>query len=101
VNNTDRRHTERHPAGDTRAQLLWADGPNVRQSPARLLDVSRDGARFVSELSPPLGRDICFRLEVPRRSGWVAARVVRAGEAMEGGLRFSGYCPHDLITGSI
>ena len=101
MDNTERRRTERRPAEDNRARFLWDDGPDIRESSARLIDISRDGASFIAESSPPPGRDVCFRLEAPRRSGWVSVRVVRFGELMEGGLSFSGSFSNHLIAGLI
>ena len=39
----------------------------------------------------PTGRDVCIRLEAPRKTGWVLARVARSDGAKEGGLSFSRY----------
>jgi hypothetical protein len=101
VENTERRVAERRPAGDNLASLLWDDGQDVMESPALLIDISRDGASFLAERSPPSGRDICMRLEAPSRTGWVSVRVVRSNGAMEGGLSFSGHFSHHLIPGLI
>jgi hypothetical protein len=101
VDNQERRQTERRPACDNHAAFLWNEGPEVLKSPARLIDISRDGASFIAEMSPPAGQEVCLRLETPRRSGWVTARVVRFGGAMEGGLSFSGYFSQHLIDGLV
>jgi len=77
-------------------RLLWDEGLDVRETPARLVDVSVDGARFVAEMVPPRGRDVCFRVETPMRSPWVLARVVRIDGSM-GGLSFADYSPQDLV----
>jgi PilZ domain len=98
---TERRRTERRPALENQAAFLWDEGTDVLESPARLIDISRDGASFVAEMSPPAGQEVCLRLEAPRRSGWVTARVVRSGGAMEGGLSFSGYFSQHLIDGLV
>jgi hypothetical protein len=97
VDTIERRSAERRPACDNRARILWANGPDVIESPARLIDVSRGGAGFVAEVSPPPGREVCFRLEAPRKSGWILAHVVRAGESKAGGLSFSSYYLRNLI----
>ena len=99
MDTTERRRTKRIPAGDNRARLEWAEGPHFLETPARLIDISQGGASFVAELPPPGGRPVWLRLEVPRLTGWVSALVVRLDGATEGGLSFSGYCPHDLIAG--
>ena len=96
---TERRRTRRHPAGDNRARIEWADGPDFLDTPARLLDISQGGAGFVAESPPAPGRDVWLRLEAPRLTGWVSAKVVRLDGSAEGGLSFSGFCPHDLIAG--
>jgi hypothetical protein len=101
VDITERRCTERRPAGDNRARILWDGGPGSLETRVRLVDISRGGASFVAELPPPIGQDVCFRLEAPRKSGWILARVVRSDGAMEGGLSFSRYFPHDLFAGLI
>jgi PilZ domain len=97
VDTIERRSAERHPACDNQARFLWADGPEIVESPARLIDVSQGGAGFVSEVPPPQGRDVCFKLESPRKTGWILAHVVRSGESSEGGLSFSGYYLRHLI----
>jgi PilZ domain len=99
VDNTERRRTERYPASENRARFLWEEGPDVRETSARLVDVSGGGARFVAELPPPAGLDVCFRLETPTKSGWVSARVVRRDGPAAGGLSFSGNCPYLLAPG--
>ena len=93
----ERRTAERRPASDNIARLLWDDGAEVRESHALLVDVSRDGARFFAELTPPEGHEICLRLESPSRTGWVSARVVRSDSPFEGGLCFAGHFSHHLI----
>ena len=87
----------RRPAGVNEARLLWEVGPDVVESRVRLLDVSGEGASFSAESPPPKGSDVCFRLEMPRRSGWVLAKVVRLDGASGGALSFTRYCPGDLI----
>jgi PilZ domain len=98
VDLTERRRTRRLPACDNLATLEWSDGPEIVTTPARLIDISQGGARFVAELPPRPGSDVWLRIESPRLTGWVSARVVRLDGPTEGGLTFSGYCPHDLIA---
>ncbi len=99
MDTTERRRTARRPALDNRAVLEWAEGPDLLDTPARLVEISQGGAGFVAERPPPPGRDVWLRLEAPRSTGWVSARVVRLEGPTQGGLAFSGYCPHDLIAG--
>jgi PilZ domain len=99
VDLSERRRTRRLPAGENQATLEWAEGPDFLDTPARLIDISQGGASFVAERPPPTDRDVWFRLEVPRLTGRISARVVRLDGLMVGGLSFSGYCPHDLISG--
>jgi hypothetical protein len=94
----ERRRAERYPACENRVRLLWEDGPEVLETSARLIDISGNGARFVAETPPPPGHDVYFRLEAPSRSGWVSARVVRSGDATEGGLSFARYSPRYLLA---
>jgi PilZ domain len=98
VDFSERRRTRRLPVGENRATLEWAEGPDFLDTPARLIDISQGGASFVAEMPPPPGRAVWVRLEAPRLTGWVSARVVRLAGRMKGGLVFSGYCPHDLIA---
>jgi len=95
---SERRRTQRRPALTNRARLEWSDGPEFVNTTARLIDISQGGASFVAELPPPPGHDVWVRLEVPRLTGWVSARVVRLDGPTEGGLSFSGYCPPDLMA---
>jgi PilZ domain len=99
VNTAERRRTKRIPAGDNRARLEWADGPDFLDTPARLVDISQGGAGFVAERTPPDGRPVWLRLESPRLTGWVSARVARLDGPTVGGLSFESYCPHDMIAG--
>ena len=80
---------------------MWDEGPGPLETPARLVDISRGGASFVAESPLPTGRDVCIRLEAPRKTGWVLARVVRSDGSTEGGLSFARYFPHDLFAGLI
>ena len=88
----------RFSARDNRARLEWVEGPDLLDTPARLIDISQGGASFVAELPPPPGSDVWLRLEVPSLTGWVSARIVRLDGPTKGGLSFSGYCPHELIA---
>jgi hypothetical protein len=101
VDITERRCTERRPAGDNRVRILWDGGPGTLETQARLVNISRGGASFVAKLPPPPGQEVCFRLETAGKTGWVLARVVRSDGGMEGGLSFSRYFPHDLFAGLI
>jgi hypothetical protein len=101
VDTIERRCTERRPVGENRARILWDEGPGPLETRARLVDISHGGAGFVSELPLPTGRDVCIRLEAPRKTGWVLARVVRSDGPTEGGLSFARYFPHDLFAGVI
>jgi hypothetical protein len=95
---TERRCIRRRSAITNRARLEWSDGPEFVKTSARLIDISQGGASFIAEMPPPPGHDVWVRLEVPRLTGWVSARVVRLDGPAVGGLSFSGYCPHDLIA---
>jgi hypothetical protein len=99
VDPTEGRRTRRLAARDNRATLEWFESPEIVTTPARLIDISQGGARFVAELPPPPGSDVWLRLEVPSVTRWVSATVVWLDGPTEGGLSFSGYCPHDLIGG--
>jgi len=99
--NQERRRAERRPAVNNRGAFLWANGLEILRTPARLVDISQDGASFVADQSLPIGREVCFRLETPQRSGWVSVKVVRSGEACEGGLSFSGSFSQHLIAGLV
>ena len=85
------------PGVHNRATIEWADGPEFRGTSARLTDISQAGVGFVADHPPPPDRAVWLRLESPRATGWVSARVVRRGDSTVGGLCFSGYCPYDLI----
>jgi hypothetical protein len=98
MNPSDRRRTQRLPVGDNRARLLWESGPDVLDAPVQLVEVSGEGLSFFAESPPPAGSDVCFRLEAPRRSGWVLAHVVRSDGASGGALSFARYCPSDLMA---
>ncbi len=98
MDTTERRRTRRIPTGDNQARLEWAEGPDFLETPARQVDISQGGAGFVAEIFPPGGRPVWLRLEAPRMTGWVSARVVRLDGPTEGGLSFSGYFPHDVIA---
>ena len=97
----ERRFSERRPAGENRARIMWDGGPDPLGTPARLLDISRGGAGFVSESPPPMGHEVCIRLEAPKKTGWVLARVVRSDGATEFGLSFDRYFPYDLFASLI
>ena len=97
----ERRCTERRPAGDNRARILWEGGAGSLETSARLIDISRVGAGFVAELPLPPGHEVCFRLETPKKTGWVLARIVRSDGAREGGLSFSRYSLNDRFAGLI
>jgi hypothetical protein len=101
VDTIERRFTERRPVGENCARILWDEGPCPLETPARLVDLSRGGASFVSELPLPMGREVCLRLEAPKKTGWVLARVVRTAGARRGGLSFARTFPHDLFAGLI
>jgi hypothetical protein len=94
----ERRFSERRPAGENRARITWDGGPDPPGTPARLLDISRGGAGFVSDQPPPTGREVRIRLEAPRETGWVQALVVRSDGASEFGLFFDRYFPYDLFA---
>ena len=98
---TERRVSQRRPAGDNRARILWDGGTGSEQTAGRLADISRGGAGFVAESPLPLGQDVCFRLETPGKTGWVLARVVRSDGALAGGLSFLRYFPHELFAGLV
>jgi hypothetical protein len=99
VDTTERRRTGRRPARDNRARLEWAERSDFRDTTARLTDISQGGASFVADDPPPLGVAVWVRLETPKLTGWISAKVVRLGGSSGGGLAFSGYCPHDFIGG--
>jgi PilZ domain len=101
VDDTERRFTRRRPVSENRARILWDEGPGPLEAPARLVDISRGGAGFVSGSPIPIGREVCIRLDAPRKSGWVLARVVRFDGATEGGLSFARHFPHDLFASLI
>ena len=93
----ERRRNRRKPAVANQARLEWADGRDFVDTMATLLDISQGGARFVSDSPPPRGRAVWLRLESPAETGWVSAFVARLDGPNAGALRFSSYCPHDLI----
>jgi hypothetical protein len=97
----ERRFAERRRVGDNRARILWDEGPAPLETRARLVDISLGGVGFVSDLPLPTGRDVCIRLEAPKKTGWVLARVARTDGAKEGGLSFSRYLPHDLFADAL
>ena len=99
MDTTERRRTKRRTTRDNQARLEWSVGLDFRDTPARLTDISQGGASFIAEDPPPENTAVWVRLEAPRLTGWVSARVVRLGKSLEGGLAFSGYCPHDFIVG--
>ena len=98
LDDTERRRTRRRPALTNRARLEWSDGPEFVNTPARLIDISQGGASFIAELPPPPSHDVWVRLEVPRQTGWVSARVVRLDGPTAGGLSFLSYCPYELMA---
>jgi PilZ domain len=99
VENIERRSTERRPVGENRARVMWDGGAGPWETLARLVDISRGGARYVSGSPIPMGRDVCLRLETPGKTGWVLARVVRSEGGTGGGLAFERFHPHDLFAG--
>ena len=98
---TERRCTERRPTGDNRARILWEGGAGSLETSARLINISRGGASFVAELPLPPGHEVCFRLEAPKKTAWVLARIVRSDGSKKGALSFSRYSPHDRFAGLV
>jgi hypothetical protein len=108
VGNLERRFAGRRPVGVNLAVIMWGEGPGPSKTMARLMDIGRGGASFVSVSPPPTGRDVCIRLETPRETGWVLARVTRSAgttevglSLAEGGLSFSRDFPHDHLASLI
>jgi hypothetical protein len=81
VDTTDRRRTRRRPARGNQARLEWAVGGDFHGTTARLIDISQGGASFVAAEPPPMGIAVWVRLEAPRLTGWVSARVARLGKS--------------------
>jgi hypothetical protein len=91
----DRRRSARHVARKNLACLLWSEG-EIRESAARLIDVSEGGALFLADHRPPLHLTVCCRLEGPAPTDWVTARVVRHRGEHEVGLAFTDACRFDF-----
>jgi hypothetical protein len=94
----ERRKHPRHETIPNVAVLDWGtmttcDGGNV----ARMMDISRGGARLATDEPLPQGQPLWLRLEVPITTPWVAARLVRREEHGRVGVRFEGDAPEELM----
>jgi hypothetical protein len=89
----DRRASPRHPAVANRVRLEWWEGPELRHSWSRLLDVSHGGASLAAAAPLPADRPILLRLEEPVGSDWISASLVRQGGDGRAGVAFRRPCP--------
>ena len=101
----ERRLWERYPARESRGSLSWLEGTTEKTIQGDLLNISGGGAAFVSDLLPPPGVALFFRLEGDAQEGIrihaVESRLVATSVDPSGmriaHLRFVDPCPMDLF----
>jgi hypothetical protein len=94
---SDRRRSPRYPASPNRVCLAWQDKSWTREMPARLLNVSGEGALVTADEMSDGIRTLWLRLEEPTSTEWFEASVVRRGKSGEVGLAFAVRCPSALF----
>lgn len=77
---------------DDRGLLRWRESGIIRESPARLSDVSADRALVVAEDPPPLHQIVRFRIETPVPSEWFEAFVAGRDSSNEVDLVLGRVC---------
>lgn len=96
---SERRTTTRYKAVDPRCRLGWWDGPQFREVPAAMLNVSMRGALVTCGVAPPEDLPTWLLLEGNAEVAWFQAQVVKVSRpkkaAPEIALEFCSSCPYE------
>lgn len=93
----ERRAWPRCDAVKNRSSMEFVTPHGLRRIKARLLNISRDGALLVAENFLPRSTRVSLRMEIPVKTDWVDARIVRVGQDLQIGLKFCRGCADDLL----
>jgi hypothetical protein len=98
----ERRASPRCDAVENQSRLMFAEPYGGRRIAARLVNISRRGALIVTETPPPYEVPIWLRIEIPVKTDWVEAMIVRRGKNRDIAFQFPGGCRDDLfLAGAI
>jgi diguanylate cyclase (GGDEF)-like protein len=97
----DRRSSLRRPTIANQAHIEWLEKGKLRESEARLVDISRDGALLVTDAAPPLRTTVWVTIYKPSQANEVEASVVRHDPSNRVGLSLHGPCPKDLYLAAM
>lgn len=97
----EQRQACRYEASDFEAQIGWWEGEEFRSHPARLVNVSHNGALIVTEARPPQGTTVGLCLEEPEPTDWVEARLIESCGGHQLRLAFLESCPYEFFKAAI
>jgi hypothetical protein len=97
----ERRISPRLAAIKNRSRIEFGVPSGRRQVAARVVDVSREGALIIAAEPPPLHQRSLIRMEEPAKTDWIAAVVVRLGDANSVGVRFVDPSPDDFLLAAL
>jgi hypothetical protein len=93
----ERRASPRCDAVKNQSRLEFFLPSGRRRAAARLVNISRDGALIVADVSPPGDEPFRMRMESPLKTDWADAVTVRVGRGHDIAIQFPGRCPDDLL----
>jgi hypothetical protein len=80
-----------------RSSIQFGDPEGLRRIRATLINISRNGALVVADTPMLRPVPLSIRIDIPVRTDWVDAQVVRFDANREIGLHFLQGCPDDLL----
>jgi PilZ domain len=97
----ERRALPRWTVVKNQSELGFATQTGNRDGENRLVNISRGGALFVFDETPPLHEPIWVRMESPVKTDWLAAVPVRVGPLREVAVSFREPCPDDFLLAAM
>ena len=77
---SERRFSTRCDAVKNQSRMEFTVANGTRKTEAQLLNISRGGALIVADDRPPYAAPIWLRIEIPVKTDWVEAIIVRLGQ---------------------